>query len=309
MSINAVWKPWYVYRPHQLVRRAAWSWAARQPGHRLMPVSWGIELWADPTENIGRSIWTTGVFDLGVSEIMFRLTRPSDLLIDAGANLGYTSLLGALAAGSSGRVLAFEPNPHVVKWLRQNVDRTGAHYQMAPVEVHESALGSAAGAARLVLPDASAGNDGLAHIAHGREQTSGEMRSVQVKVEKLDDVITARRVGLLKIDVEGYEQHVLEGLAAALHDHRIRHIVFEDHHGVGSKPMALLGAAGYEIFSIGWSMRGPFLAPAAEGRATIFAAPSYLATIDRRSALDACAPAGFLTLRRQTRNVARAVSS
>ena len=116
-----------------------------------------------------------------------------------------------------------------------------------------------------------------------------------MRVAKLDDVIGAERVGVMKIDVEGHEHQVLEGSAHALHAHRIRHIVFEDHHGTGSRPMALLREAGYEIFSIGWSMRGPVLAPAVDGSlATAFEAPSYLATTETRAALDACAPTGWL---------------
>jgi hypothetical protein len=84
-------------------------------------------------------------------------------------------------------------------------------------------------------------------------------------------------------------------------------VVFEDHHGAGSNAMSMLRAAGYEIFSIGWSMRGPIIAPAVNGSlATRFEAPSYLATIEPRAAQDACAPAGWWALQRQTRAPAEA---
>jgi FkbM family methyltransferase len=273
-----------------------------------MPVSWGIELWADPTEHIGRSIWTTGVFDLAVSEVLFRLIRPSDVLLDVGANLGYMSLLGAIATGPTGRVLAFEPNLLVAKWLRQNVDHAREQYDMAPVELHAVALGAAPGAATLVLPAGSAANDGLAHIADEYERDRTEGNIVQVDVETVDHLLGAGTAGVMKIDVEGYEPAVLEGAAQALGSHRIRHVVFEDHRGDGSRSMALLRAAGYEIFSIGWSMRGPVLGPAAEGPlATPFEAPSYLATMESCAAYDACAPAGWLTLQRQTRDVEETV--
>ena len=315
MSISAVWKPWYVYRPHQLVRRLASTIATPPPGHRLMPVSWGVELWADPAEHVGRSMWTTGVFDLAVSEVLFRLTRPSDLVIDAGANLGYMTLVGAVASGRRGRVLAFEPNPNITPWLKRNVERAREHFEIAAVELHATALGAAAGTATLVLPDASAANDGLAHIVevnrserslHGRTEAG---RRVRVSVEKLDDVIGARPVGVMKIDVEGHELEVLEGAAQALHARRIRHIVFEDHKGAASAPMALLRRAGYDIFSIGWSMRGPVLAPAAAGSlATSFEAPSYLATTEARTSIDACRPAGWLTLQCQAHRATEQVS-
>jgi FkbM family methyltransferase len=307
--LNAVWKPWYVYRPHQLARRLASSFAAPPRGHRLMPVSWGMRLWADPTEHVGRSLWTTGVFDLAVSEVLFRLTERGDLVIDAGANIGYMTLLAAVRSGPGGRVVAFEPNPHVARWLMQNIEAAGQEYAIAAVEVRTCALGSESGTAHLVLPDSSAANEGLARIA-SLEDVIRDGDSVPVPVERLDDVIGNRTVGLMKVDVEGHEEHVLRGAASLLGSHRIRHIVFEEHHGPGSPAMKMLSAAGYEIFAIGWSMRGPVLAPAADGsRASAFEAPSYLATTESRKALDVCRAAGWQTLQRRSQPLEETVSA
>jgi len=309
MNLTAVWKPWFVYRPHQLARRLASSISAPPSGHRLVPVSWGVELWADPTEHVGRSLWTTGVFDLAVSEVLFRLIRPADFVIDVGANLGYMTLLGAVASGPDGCVLAFEPNPHVAAWLKRNVEHARRQYEIAAVELHDGALGAEAGSATLVLPDPASANDGLAHIAAEHNASTVE-RMVQVAVAKLDDVIGGQRAGMMKIDVEGHEAQVLEGAARSLHAHRIRHVVFEDHEGTGSRAMALLRAAGYEIFSIGWSMRGPVLAPAVDGSlASHFEAPSYLATTEVRAALEACTRTGWMVLQRQARVAAEAVEA
>jgi hypothetical protein len=275
MNINAVWKPWYVYRPHQLARRLATSLAAPSRGHRLMPVSWGVEIYADPAEHVGRCVWTTGIFDLAVSEVLFRVTRRSDLMIDVGAKLGYMALLGAVASGPNGRVLAFEPNPRVARWLEENVERARHHYEMAPIEIHATALGAIAGTATIAT---------------------------------LDDAIAGRDVGVMKVDVEGHTPQVLEGAAEALHAHRIRDIVFEDHQGKGSGAMTLLLDAGYDIFAIGWSMRGPILAPVSDGSlASAYEAPSYLATTEPRAALDACAAQGWAALQHQSRALEEAI--
>jgi hypothetical protein len=158
-------------------------------------------------------------------------------------------------------------------------------------------------------PDPASANDGLGHIA-AEHNASNVERMVQVTVAKLDDVIGGQRAGMMKIDVEGHEEQVLEGAAQSLHAHRIRHVVFEDHEGTGSRAMALLRAAGYESFSIGWSMRGPVLAPAADGSlASPFEAPSYLATTETRAALEACARSGWMVLQHQARVAAGAVEA
>jgi FkbM family methyltransferase len=178
-----------------------------------MPVSWGVRLWADPTEHIGRSIDTTGVFDLAVSEVLFRLVKPGDLSIDAGANLGYMSLIAAVRSGAAGRVMAFEPNPQVAKWLRKNIEQAREQYELAPVELHATALGAVAGTATLVVPDMSAANDGLAHIVDSNRQDGVGAHVVQVGVETVDRLVGMQPVGVMKVDVEGYEQQVLDGAA------------------------------------------------------------------------------------------------
>jgi hypothetical protein len=78
--------------------------------------------------------------------------------------------------------------------------------------------------------------------------------------------------------------------------------VFEDHDGPGSSAAAFLAAAGYRLFSIGWTLRHPVLAPVGAGRklSQSYEAPSYLATIDPELAIRACRPSGWHALRRQT---------
>jgi hypothetical protein len=131
---------------------------------------------------------------------------------------------------------------------------------------------------------------------------------VSVPVETLDDVVGERIVGLLKVDVEGYEFPLLKGAARALKEHRIRHIVFEDHEGSASDAAKFLQSAGYKVFAIGWSITKPVLAERRDGHsvATSYEAPSYLATIAPEEAVRACAPSGWRALRNQTRGPRRA---
>jgi hypothetical protein len=99
-------KPWYVWRPWQLVRRATVAINPPRSGYTALPVAWGISVIADPAKMIGRSLFTTGIYDIAVSEILARLIKPGDTVVDAGANVGYMTLLAGVAAGSSGRVLS-----------------------------------------------------------------------------------------------------------------------------------------------------------------------------------------------------------
>jgi len=304
--LAGVWKPWYVYRPRQLATRVMHYFEPPPQAYQRLHASWGADILANPSEHLGRCLRTIGVFDLAVSEVLLRLIRPGDLVIDAGANVGYMTVLAAVAAGPTGQVMSFEPNPILLSPLRQNIAMAREQFSMAPIDLRASALGSHHHSATFVLPPADALNDGLGHIAEG-PGAAGATGTIDVAVEPLDDSLSGKDVGLLKIDVEGYEARVLEGAGDAIRSGRIRNIVFEDHQGAGSDVMHALQSAGYAIFSIGWAMRGPVLSADLTQRpaSTRYEAPNYLATTAPEAALRDCAGKGWRALRRQTQPLAR----
>jgi hypothetical protein len=110
---------------------------------------------------------------------------------------------------------------------------------------------------------------------------------------------------VLKLDVEGFEPQVLEGAAHALEARRIKHIIYEDHSPADSAVAPILAAAGYRLFSLGWSMRGPRVEPIAAGAlAARYEAPNFIATLAADEVLTRCGPKGWLALQRRTRRCA-----
>ena len=281
------WKPWFVFRPSQVVRRLTFRSGS---AYRRLPVAWGEHLLALDDEHIGRCLGTTGIYDLAVSELLFRLITPGELVIDAGANIGYMSVLAATAGAD---VIAFEPNPELLPILRQNL---GARGEVRPV-----ALGARRHLAALIPPDPSAHNTGLGRLGSGTDEGT-----VPVQVETLDAELDGRSVAVLKIDVEGAEQAVLDGAAQSLRDRRLRHIIFEDHRGAGSPVMTCLHEYGYTIYSVEWTLRGPKLGdPTVPSSHARYEAPSYLATLTPDAARAACSARGWIALSRPKRPPAR----
>lgn len=160
-------KPWYVWRPWQLAHRVRAMWAQPCSGYTALPVAWGVSVIADPRKTIGRSIWTTGIYDLTVSEVLARLIRPGDTVLDAGANVGYMTLLAGVAAGPSGHVVAWEPHPDLYSVLRRNVLAVSAAGRCADISVRHAALGQSGGVANLIIPPEIDSNDGLSYIGEG----------------------------------------------------------------------------------------------------------------------------------------------
>jgi FkbM family methyltransferase len=204
------------------------------------------------------------------------------------------TLLASVLAGPEGSVIAFEPHPGLFAVLQQNVADARRRFQIAPVDLHNDALGERPGRAQLLLPSDFGTNDGIARIAETPAEDGG---TIPVPVVTLDSTLGEQRTAILKLDVEGFELHALRGAARALRSGRIRHIVFEDHQIQGSIVAAFLRELGFSLFSVGWSTSG--LEVAALDNRTLakqYEAPSFVASIDPDDVTRRCALKGFRAL-------------
>src|SRR6266404_6885479 len=100
--------------------RLEYLWRSKREAFVELP--WGLRIKINPHDAIGYDIASQGLYEIGVTETLWRLTEPADLAIDAGANIGYmTSILG-IRVGPKGKVISFEPHPEIFESLRDNVD-------------------------------------------------------------------------------------------------------------------------------------------------------------------------------------------
>ncbi|MCC7359394.1 MAG: FkbM family methyltransferase [Anaerolineales bacterium] len=137
--------------------------------------------------------------------------QPGDTFVDVGANRGLYSVVAARRVGPAGRVLAFEPSPREINYLKRNL----GHNQLANVTVVAAAVGAQAGRADLLVA-ADGGLNSLARTEHP-EQVAQSTQPVDVSA--LDDYLAEHSVGrvhFMKIDVEGAEAEVLRGAAGLL---------------------------------------------------------------------------------------------
>lgn len=173
-------------------------------GHRLV---------LDLRSESQRDAYFTGRFD----EPLVRAVRalalgPGSVDLDIGANVGlWTVPLAVRAAGRGRSVVAFEPVPANVARLRANVALNGLD---EVVTIHPFALSDRPGVARISLREdfragATSGNAALV-IDDGLD---ARYRTIEVRLRCLDDVASSfpGPVAIVKIDVEGHEDHVLRG--------------------------------------------------------------------------------------------------
>jgi FkbM family methyltransferase len=147
----------------------------------------------------------TGNIYVGLHEfadMMFLLhfLRPSDLFLDVGANVGAYTILASGACGAT--TMAFEPDPYALAALRRNVE---VNNLCSRVELHPIALGPTECAMHFTI-----GLDTKNRIA-----APGEPSQV-VRQMPLDAVIGNRGPIFIKLDVEHYEEQVLEGAQSVI---------------------------------------------------------------------------------------------
>jgi FkbM family methyltransferase len=142
------------------------------------------------------------------------LIKEGDLVFDIGANVGdMTGLYLELGA----RVLAAEPQEACVRILEKRFGRNPR------VSIIPMAVGSAGGKHELMLSDIRSPISSMSRQWIAAVKSSGRFsyyewsRSVAVPVTTLDSLIAQYgEPDFCKIDVEGFEQKVLEGLSCPL---------------------------------------------------------------------------------------------
>lgn len=184
------------------------SWLLRHwpdPGQRLVVrTTHGFRMVVEPRHQRTLS-FLLGFYEGGATNLIRRLVRPGDTVVDAGANVGYYSLLAAQLVGPQGHVHAFEPEPSIAEILRASV----ALGEPERLTVNALALDSCEGVASIHrFLDAPCGHSSLRVVEDGPRVTS------EVRTVSLDAYMERRGIegcGLLKIDVEGAEMRVLQG--------------------------------------------------------------------------------------------------
>jgi len=154
--------------------------------------------------HVSRRIREEGVWEPCESGLVLNLLQPGQVFVDAGANIGYFTLLAASRVGPGGRVFAFEPDPDNFRLLEANVELNGV---TACVTAVQAALGERSGAGRLYLSRHNLGDHRVCAADDARD-------SLPIAQIPGGEYLAGRaeRVDLVKVDTQGAEYHVIAGL-------------------------------------------------------------------------------------------------
>lgn len=151
-----------------------------------------------------------GIFEPEVKKTIIQLLRPGMTMIDAGANIGYFTLLAARAVGPQGHVYAFEPVPSTVELLKKNVEVNGYSDR---VTVMPKAITDKGSQVRIFWNDGDSTSSNMFGI--GREKNFVETEGVS-----LDEFFSNQGwppIHVIKMDLEGAEKLALDGMRGLSH--------------------------------------------------------------------------------------------
>jgi FkbM family methyltransferase len=149
------------------------------------------------------------------SRFILTLLRNPGMVIEVGSNMGvHTVPMAKVLAGQGRSMLAFEPQPVVFQQLCANLVLNG----LMNVRAFPYACGRDNGAVTFEVPNyAQPGNFGGTSMSAGAStEGAAEARREVVQCVRVDNLVTDGPVGLIKVDVEGFEQQVLEGCEGIL---------------------------------------------------------------------------------------------
>lgn len=192
----------------------------RSPQIELQGVKMYINM-SDPNPAIRKAFQAyilNRIHEPATTELFKKYVKPGSVVVDAGANLGYFSLLAASLAGPNGRVISFEPEPRNFWYLSKNVEINN----FAKITPIKKALSDKNGKTELFICGYDCGHHtinqigGIEAIAHGR---AVKEQTVEIETVRLDDALRdlgVSNVDVVKVDVEGAEALALDGMRGVL---------------------------------------------------------------------------------------------
>jgi len=187
----------YFLRFMKLAGIGSKTFSKKMPGNFYMHLN--------PLEHIQQQLFWYGHYEKEVGDLLKKIIKPGDVFIDAGANIGYFSLLVAKAEPTS-TVIAFEPASNVFEKLNSHIQLN----DFKNITAVNAAAGEKDETGELFLSGTD--NEGMSSLKKP-ENYSG--KSEEIKIINLDNWFKEsglRKISVIKIDVEGSELAALRGM-------------------------------------------------------------------------------------------------
>ena len=161
--------------------------------------------------------WALSGFEPKTRAALNKYLREGKVAFDVGANRGWLTIPMSIRVGQEGRVFAFEPVPETVELLEKTIRINNINN----IIVKEVAISNQVGKTSFVYGRTGDLTAALKEI--GYHGNSSQIQEVVVDTDTLDhfaETNLIKKIDLIKIDVEGGEMLVLDGMKNILKFHK-----------------------------------------------------------------------------------------
>jgi FkbM family methyltransferase len=158
----------------------------------------------NPNDPVVSGALALRVYENTETRFFMSVCKPGMTFLDAGANVGLYTALALPRIGSTGRVVALEPDRESFEYLRKTVIANHADN----VTCVRKAASDYSGVTKLFVSENNRGDNRL----YDNELSTGSHDVEVTLVDLLLKELGITAVDLVKIDVQGFEGHVLRGM-------------------------------------------------------------------------------------------------
>lgn len=170
------------------------------------------------TDTIAQQLLFQGYYDLALSKLILQKAQTGSTFVDVGGNIGYFSLLFA-SQEDINEVYCFEPSQRNISLVKHNIANNNLSHKINLLPFAVSNIDG-----EMYFDNASMEQTGWGHLS--KSETSEKVKVVQLDTFFKDLI---QQIDLVKIDVEGFDLHVILGAKKLLKKNLINTIVFEYH--------------------------------------------------------------------------------
>jgi len=172
----------------------------------------GSKMYLDYADKgVSRQLIIDGTRETLSIEIVRRELKKGDIVVEVGANIGYYALFESQLIGEKGRIYAIEPVSSNLELLRKNIELNG----YSNIDLYPFAIGESNGIHSMYLTTWR--NKPSLRDITGTRKEKHFTEEIKVEVMAFDDFIKDKSYpNFVRMDVEGYEYHIIRGMKDTL---------------------------------------------------------------------------------------------
>lgn len=238
------------------------------PSRKQLGTAWWVP---NPNDPVVSGAATLGMYERPETAFFQTVCRPDMTFLDVGANTGYYSAWAYSLMKGKGCIIAIEPDPEACSYLQKTKEANNCDF----MNVMQAAASDREGQVKLFRNPDNKGDNRL----YANDLCSDEINIQCKPMDAVLDELKVKTVDLIKIDVQGYEGHVLAGMVSTLERSLKVTLIMEfwpwglaKAGSNASHVMALLEGMGFTLFEL---MKGGLLRPIVDH-------PSFIARLPGR---------------------------